>query len=253
MSATQSRSGAAGANRAPDQVSGPLSGRVGDRGALDLAPDRAGQPGCAHQPLHRAPGHLVPSRFNVQPHLPGPVDAVVLGVNAADLSDSNASRRSRVVADRPHVLVVGRRGDLQTVLAQHGADRLDTPPQPTGLAVVGVLADELHDQREGRSSSAAKKADAAFKIALARFSSAFSRFNRFTSADSSVRGPGPRAGVDLGLPAPTCGPSPASRPRAARATRVIAAHSDSCSVTDLTDHPHRPLLQLRRVPLRRSP
>src|SRR4029077_18864783 len=85
-----------------------------------------------------------------------------------------------------HMLVVRRRGDFQTVLTQHGADRLDTPRQPTILAVVGVRADELHDQREGRSSSAAKKADAAFKMALARFSSAFSRFSRRTSADSSV-------------------------------------------------------------------
>ena len=65
-----------------------------------------------------------------------------------------------------------------------------------------MLADELHDHREGRSSSAAKKADAAFKIALARFSSAFSRLSRRTSADSSVRDPRPGAGVDLGLPHP---------------------------------------------------
>ncbi len=38
-----------------------------------------------------------------------------------------------------------------------------------------MRADEVHDQREGRSNSAPKKAAAAFKIAFARFSSAFSR------------------------------------------------------------------------------
>jgi len=52
--------------------------------------------------------------------------------------------------------------------------------------VTGVDADEVHDQREGRSSSAAKKAEAAFKIEFARRSSAISRFNRFSSTDSSV-------------------------------------------------------------------
>jgi len=50
--------------------------------------------------------------------------------------------------------------------------------------VTDVLVDERHDQCSGRSSSAAKKADAA--IAFARLSSAFSLFNRLTSADSSV-------------------------------------------------------------------
>jgi len=60
-----------------------------------------------------------------------------------------------------------------------------------------VLADEAHDHREGRSSSTPKKAAAAFRIELARLSSAFSRFNRQTSADSSLVAPG-RA------PASTC-------------------------------------------------
>ena len=49
-----------------------------------------------------------------------------------------------------------------------------------------MLADELHDYRDCRSSSAAKKADAAFKSAFARLSSATSRFRRRTSADSSL-------------------------------------------------------------------
>jgi hypothetical protein len=62
---------------------------------------------------------------------------------------------------------------------------LDTPAQPT-IGAHGVLGDEPHERGEGRSSSAAKKAEAAFKISLARRSSAFSRRNRFNSADSSA-------------------------------------------------------------------
>ena len=50
-------------------------------------------------------------------------------------------------------LVVGRRGDRQTVLDERAADRLHTPSQTTRLLMVGVLADEVHDPRPGRSSS----------------------------------------------------------------------------------------------------
>src|SRR3954468_19602964 len=53
-----------------------------------------------------------------------------------------------------HMLVASRRGDLQAVVGQHGADRLDTPTQATGFTVAGVVVDEVHDQREGRSRSA---------------------------------------------------------------------------------------------------
>jgi hypothetical protein len=53
-----------------------------------------------------------------------------------------------------------------------------------------VLVDERDDHRCGRSSSAAKKAEAAFKISFARRSSAFSFFNALTCADSSVVTPG---------------------------------------------------------------
>jgi len=53
-----------------------------------------------------------------------------------------------------------------------------------------MLGDEPGDDRCGRSSSAAKKADAVFKIALARRNSAFPRRNRLSSADSSLVTPG---------------------------------------------------------------
>ena len=43
-------------------------------------------------------------------------------------------------------LVIGRRGDLHTMLTEHGTDRLHTPSQPAvGGPVIGVLADEIHD------------------------------------------------------------------------------------------------------------
>jgi hypothetical protein len=72
-----------------------------------------------------------------------------------------------------------------------------------------------------------KKADAVFKIALTLRNSAFSRFNRSSSADSSVVVPGSE-------PESTCPwrthsravsaqPTPSSR-----ATSLIAAHSESC-------------------------
>src|SRR5690606_17720558 len=73
---------------------------------------------------------------------------------------------------------VGRLGDRCPVLGQHATDRLDSE-------AVSILVDEGADQRCGRSSSAAKKAEAAFKISLARLSSRFSDRSRFSSAASS--------------------------------------------------------------------
>ena len=72
--------------------------------------------------------------------------------------------------------VVAARGDRAAVLRQHPAGRLD-PELPTIDTVVAVLVDDLHERGDGRSSSAAKKADAVFKIAFARRSSRFSRSN----------------------------------------------------------------------------
>jgi hypothetical protein len=116
-----------------------------------------------------------------------------------DLSDSGPQlliplfSRSRLPTA---VFVVGRRGDLASELGERGADRLDTPSQtlPVGILVLAtdVFVDVAHDQRCGRSSSAAKKADALRKIALARRSSAFSRFSRFNSTASSEVTPGRR-------------------------------------------------------------
>jgi hypothetical protein len=75
------------------------------------------------------------------------------------------------------------------VLGQHSADRLDSTPRPAGL-LVGVGGGEPHGRVEDRSSSAAKKAEAAFNISFARRSSATSRLSHFSSADSSEVMPG---------------------------------------------------------------
>jgi hypothetical protein len=124
------------------------------------------------------------------------------------------------------LVVKGRWGDRYTQLAELGVDRLDAPAQTIRtVAVALMLCDEPGDQCAGRSISAAKKADAAFKIALALRNSAFSRRTRFNSADSSVVVPG-RAPASIWawrthLRTVSAVPIP-SNP----ATSLIAAHSD---------------------------
>ena len=193
MSATHNRSGAGGAKPALNQVFRQAGRAVGDRGPLDLAPDRAVQTEAAHQPFDRAAGDRDTFTVELQPHLPGAVDAVVRGVHPGNVglkllvADLAPARRT---AEPATVVVVSGRGDRQAVLGQHGANRLDAPDQATRVAVALVGADELHDQWCGRSSSAAKKVDAALRMPFARFNSAFSRRSRFNSTDSSVVAPG---------------------------------------------------------------
>ena len=81
------------------------------------------------------------------------------------------------------VVVVGARGDRAAVLAEHPADRLD--PE-----LVLVLADVVDDHRYGRSSSAAKKADALFRMSLARRSSRPPSSTRGSPRCSSLVRPG---------------------------------------------------------------
>lgn len=100
----------------------------------------------------------------------------------------SGSRRSSVV----------RRVDLGAQLAELDTDRFDTPAQTITVAACGDRVDALQDQRCGRSSLAAKKAEALREIAFARFSSALSRFNRFSLAAfsevTSGRWPGSTSG-----------------------------------------------------------
>ena len=82
------------------------------------------------------------------------------------------------------------------MLAEHSADRLD--PEP-----VTVFVDERDYLFDWRSSSAPKKADAAFKISFARRSSWFSRSSSLILEPFLGRHPGPFAAIDLGAHEPT--------------------------------------------------
>src|SRR5664279_4152314 len=140
-----------------------------------------------HQPLDRAAGDrpavhtAVTAELRVD--LADPIHAVVLLVHLADLG------RDLLIADRPRRgrpgprRVVGARGDRDISAGQHRADRLDPERVP-------VLLDVVHDQREGRSSAAAKKTDADSRIAFARRSSRTSRSSSPSRAAAAVVVPG---------------------------------------------------------------
>jgi len=100
-------------------------------------------------------------------------------------------RTRRSLPGRP----VGARSDLATVLGQHAADRLDAELSTIsavtgGEPVVAMLIDELYERGDGPSCSAAKKAEAVFKIAFARRRSWFYAFNSFNRRRSSLEIPG---------------------------------------------------------------
>jgi hypothetical protein len=114
------------------------------------------------------------------------------------------------------VLVVGRWSDLQPMLGQHGADRLDASSQTTFELVALVLLDVPHDYLCGRSSSAAKKVDAALSHRVGPLQLGVSPASVASvpptprSWSRVVRRRRPRCG------APTCAPSPACRSPAAQ-------------------------------------
>src|SRR5690606_24554337 len=118
------------------------------------------------------------------PDLAGTVDLVVLVVDLRDQRDqpvvSPCPRRPLTALD----LVVRGRRDLQPGLAQDPADRLDTAQR------FPMFVDELDYFGSRGSSSRAKKAEAAFKISLARRSSRFSRSSSTIRCASTVVVPG---------------------------------------------------------------
>jgi hypothetical protein len=79
--------------------------------------------------------------------------------------------------------VVGARSDLGARIREGAADRLDSE-------LASVLVDVVDQRGDGRSSSAAEKADALLRIALARRSSRFSRSSCNNRARSSLVRPG---------------------------------------------------------------
>src|ERR1700738_1964564 len=164
-----------------------------------------------------------------QPHLASSVYTVITRMYPTDVSLEFLVADLTAAGFTVVVLVVSRWGDRHTQLGQLCADRLDTPPQTIRtVAVALMISDEPGDQCCGRSSSAAKKADAVFKIELALRNSAFSRFNRLSSADSSVvvpaREPESTWAWRTHLRTVSAQPTPSRR-----ATSLIAAHSEPCS------------------------
>ncbi len=175
---------------ATDKVRRPLGGRISDGRALLLATTCPFQSRTTHESLDRAARDWDGFAVELQPDLAGSIDTEVGLVDPTDLDQQSLITLLTLAGEFVAPLVVGRWGDLDAMVAQDLADRLDTPPQPIHLTPLGVFTDEVDDHCPGRSSSAAKKAEVAFRIALALFSSAFSRFNRLISADSSLEMPG---------------------------------------------------------------
>src|SRR5665648_40191 len=175
-----------------------------DRGARALGSGDPPQAGRAHEAVDSAARDPVALAVQLGVNLADPVDPVVRRMDVPD------HRRGRRVGDRPRrgrpgqVGVVAARGDLQVP-----ADRLD--PE---LGLVHV--DERDDHLDGRSSSAAKKADALRKIALDRRSS-------LTSRSSSAN----RAASDAVVPAR----SPASTSAWLTHPRNVSGLIPSCSPT----------------------
>src|SRR6266516_2059088 len=162
-----------------NQVERPIGRLVRDGGPdAGLATDDAPQAESTHEPLDRAAGNPGALALELGPDLVSTVDPPVLLPHSMDSSLQSLipSPSGRDwPADRG---VVAARGDLQDA-----TDRLDSPAVP-------VLADEPHGLGKRGSSSRAKKAEAAFRISLARRSSRFSRSSSRSRCRSSLVRPG---------------------------------------------------------------
>ena len=195
-SATHNRFGAAGLNRRRTRSAGRAAAGPATVVRFRLPAPRAGSPSSriSRSTVQRATGDAL--AVQRQPDLAGAVDAVVRPACTRPISAS-AARRAPPAPTAPG----GRRRSRST-------GRSCTPCSDSTRQIgstpnrVLVLVDEPHERRCGRSSSAAKKADAALRISFARRSSASSALSRLISADSSLRHPRPLAGVDLGLADP---------------------------------------------------
>ena len=213
-----------------DEIGGPSPGvAIGDGGPLELAPAHSDQPQVAHQPPDTVPADVDAFALELGPHLVDAVDVEVLLMHPDDLRfelgipDSALRQRT---SDR---CVIGGGGELQDP-----ADRLD----PELLAVCRDVADYL----AGRSSSAAKKADADFKMAFARRSSRSSFSNSAIRPLSSVVTPG-RAPTSISACRTqfrrVCSPMPELAGDAGHDTPALPGLGDG-----LIDHPDGPLTQL---------
>ena len=132
----------------PREVSVDEVGRSGlpririDR-TLSLPADHASNAKVPHEAFDRAAGDVMPVATQPKPKLARTEDLPLrLPGGQDDRLPPLVRELSRRQATAPRV-VVGRWGDLHAVLREHGADRLDTPSQPT-IAAVLVLLDERH-------------------------------------------------------------------------------------------------------------
>ena len=233
---------------------------VPDGGADLLAASGALEVEVAHEPGDGAAGHWYAFAMQLPPDFSDSVDAEVVRVDAADLrlqlrvtdcSGAGGAVPRRVVGarcdlqsvagqdsadrldsellavriDERYEPVVGARCDLQSVAGQDSADRLDSE-------LLAVRIDERYERFDGRSSSAAKKAEAALRISFARRSSAFSAFSRLISAASSEVTPGRRPASTSALRTQVRTVSAAPMPSLA-ATAFIAAHRGPRSVATI--------------------
>jgi hypothetical protein len=145
-----------------DEVSGMLN-RCRDSGSRCLRPGNTPQADLPHQSFHGAAGNIHALTVQVSMHLAGTIDAAIRSMLLFD------QHRQFPVTARPRgrlalvCRVVRRWGDRQLL-----ADRLDPELLP-------VLINERDHRLCGRSSSAAKKAEALRRIAFARFTPRNSR------------------------------------------------------------------------------
>src|SRR5699024_8792940 len=121
--------------------------------------------------------------ISLVPHLPDPVDAVVLLMNPLQLLDDHLAPQASSGC-RPGLGGAASSGGDESTFCrtEDAADGLD----PELLA---MHVDERDHFVVGRSSSAAKNAEAAFRISLARLASASSRRSRRFSSSSGSPGP----------------------------------------------------------------
>jgi hypothetical protein len=113
-------------------------GAVGDRGPRPLPAERADPALGGHQPLHRAPGHVMTLTTEPEPHLPRPQpgDEPLFPLDPHQLNQPGIAPRPRRRRLRQRRIESGR-GDPAAGLTQHHTDRLD--PEP-----LAIRHDEVH-------------------------------------------------------------------------------------------------------------
>jgi len=179
---------AVGGGGTVDQILPGVRGGPGNRRTRTLRARDPAQAKVFHQSRSRAASHRLAASqdlftLQLRMHLPDPVDAVVLLVDSRDhgleFLVAHSPRRGRSGPGG----VESARSDRHISAGERRGDRLDSKH-------VLVPLDVVDDQRQGRSSSAAKKAEAVRKIAFARRSSLFSRSSSLTRTASPVVIPG---------------------------------------------------------------